>query len=800
MSDKQFPLEISDVQFQPFAEENRRRRGQALGVDAGSQQEVTLPNMVCVVLACVLLFTIIVCFLTHLVLGLISFVCIVAQAIGLLMGRWVLRIGEGSEQMKTIGHAIREGSEAYVKTMFGTIFKLAMPATILIFVFYFVQFNFGKAFMITLSFVLGALCSSVAGIIGMWSSTRSNARVAQTSCIDSFRSTIVVALRSGTVAGITVVSLAVFGICLLFSLCNLFVERQVTKVPLLLVGYGFGASFVAMFAQLGGGIYTKAADVGADLCGKIELGIPEDDPRNPAVVADLVGDNVGDCCARGADLFESLSAEIIAAMILGGSLTEDSAKQLDDGTPMCFILFPLVVHVADLLVSMAGVMTVRGQRPGMHEDPHENPMKLLKQGYVVAVTLAAFAFVGTTRLLLHDNSVPDAWWHFALCGAMGMFTGFVVVLITQYYTDFTFKPVQNIAQASESGHGTNIISGLAVGFESTFLPICLVVLAILVSYFLGMSTNMTTSGDEETDRTAAGLFGTAVATMGMLSNLTYVLAMDVFGPIADNAAGIVEMSPDCPRAARDIMDRLDAAGNTTKAFTKGFAVSSAGLACFLLFRAFLDVVHDYTGQPIDIDIVQPEVFCGGIIGSTTVFLFAAFAMHAVGETAQQVVTEVRRQFRDIVGIATGNAKPEYGICVAIVSRAAINKMVQPGLLVVLMPVFIGGLFRLLGAASGDELLGAKCMTAYLVCSSMTAMLVALFLNNGGGAWDNAKKYIESGKHGGKGSEAHKAAVTGDTVGDPCKDTAGPSLHVLMKLTATVTMVVGPIVAVRRKSL
>lgn len=325
------------------------------------------------------------------------------------------------------------------------------------------------------------------------------------------------------------------------------------------------------------------------------------------------------------------------------------------------------------------------------------------------------------------------------------------------------------------------------------LPILTVVAAILSCYFLGKSSGLKTLSEDP--EAAAGLFGTAVATMGMLSNLTYVLAMDVFGPITDNAAGIVEMSPSCPEAARDVMDRLDAAGNTTKAFTKGFAVGSAGLACFLLFNAFLDLVKEYTGSSIVIDIVKPEVFCAGIIGSATVFLFVAYAMQAVGSTAEKIVVEVRRQFAEIPGIKEGTGKPEYGRCVAIVSQAAIRKMVEPGMLVVLMPIVVGLAFRALGNATGDNQLGAKSMTAYLVCSSMTAMLVAFLLNNGGGAWDNAKKLVESGQHGGKGSPAHKAAVTGDTVGDPCKDTAGPSLHVLMKLTATVTMIVGPLVAV-----
>jgi len=542
------------------------------------------------------------------------------------------------------------------------------------------------------------------------------------------------------------------GISFLFALCKLLVEPDPVQVPVLLVGYGFGASFVAMFAQLGGGIYTKAADVGADLCGKIEL------------------------------------------EILGGKLTSDCA--LSERAQMHFLLFPLVVHVVDLVVSTMVVMAVRPKLRSRDDQQLEDPMSVLKVGFVVAIILASGCFVASTRMFLHVEEHPDAWWHFCLCGIVGMVSGFIVVLITQYYTDFTYGPVRNIAKASESGHGTNIIAGLGVGFESTMLPILVVVTAILTSYFLGQSSGLKTIHGQSSNSTeAAGLFGTAVATMGMLSNLTYVLAMDVFGPITDNAAGIVEMSPDCPPDARDFMDRLDAAGNTTKAFTKGFAVGSAGLAVFLLFSAFLDVVYKVSCKEVKIDIVQPEVFSAGIVSSSTVFLFAAFAMQAVGDTAAQVVTEVRRQFRDVPGIATGQCPPQYGRCVEIVSKEAIKRMVKPGLLVVLMPILVGLGFRLVGLSMDNKYLGAEAMTSYLVCSSMTAMLVALFLNNGGGAWDNAKKYIESGQHGGKGSDAHKAAVTGDTVGDPCKDTAGPSLHVLMKLTATVTMVIGPLVAV-----
>lgn len=726
----------------------------------------------------------------NLMLGVICAVCIACMLIGLYIGRQILEIPQGGPQMVSVGEAIREGSQSYVVTMFRTIFMLLLPATVLIFGLYLVQEDAKKSFMITLSFVLGAVCSSIAGITGMWSSTRANARVAQTACTGTFQDTIVVALRAGVVAGLVVVSLAVLGIAVLFFLCSTFVEESLARVPVLIVGYGFGASFVALFAQLGGGIYTKAADVGADLCGKIELGIPEDDPRNPAVIADLVGDNVGDCCARGADLFESLSAEIIGAMILAGAIAEGVGQD----AVVRFMLFPLVVHVVDLAVSLTGVLSVRGggERPKEGEEL-PNPMDSLKSGYIVTVGLAFVAFVGTSYLLLHVEAAPNAWWHFAICGTYGMLCGFVIVFITQYYTDFEYQPVRDIAKASESGHGTNVIQGLAVGFESTMMPVLVVCSAILVSFYLGKSSGIPShDGGFE-----AGLFGTAVATMGMLSNLTYVLAMDIFGPITDNAAGIVEMSPeDTPPAAREMMDRLDATGNTTKAFTKGFAVSSAGLACFLLFSAFLDVIYEYSGTNVVIDIVQPEVFVGGLVGSATVFLFSGFAIKAVSIVAQEVVTEVRRQFEENgKEIMAGKVQPEHGKCVEIVSAQAIKMMVKPGLLVVVTPIVVGLAFRLIGQAQGRPLLGAQVMTSFLVCSSMTAMLVAFFLNNGGGAWDNAKKHVEAGNHGGKGSEAHKAAVTGDTVGDPCKDTAGPSLHVLMKLIATVTMVVGPLVAV-----
>jgi K(+)-stimulated pyrophosphate-energized sodium pump len=545
-------------------------------------------------------------------------------------------------------------------------------------------------------------------------------------------------------------------------------------VPLQIVGFGFGASFVALFAQLGGGIYTKAADVGADLVGKVEAGIPEDDPRNPAVIADLVGDNVGDCAGRGADLFESTAAENVGAMILGIALFPVFG--------LGGILFPLLARAFGLIATIVGVLVVR-----CRED--EDPMSALNRGYLVTTVLAMGGFAAAVYLLLRPVAGVTATVHqgyLLLAGIIGILTAYAFVWITQYYTEYKYRPVRSIAEASRTGPATNIISGLAVGFECTGMPVVVISAALMAAYWCG---KMALGG-----MAGAGLYGTAIATMGMLAPCAYILAMDTFGPITDNAGGIIEMSKQ-PEEIRRKTDRLDAVGNTTKALTKGYAIGSAALAAFLLFRAYLDEVAKITGVDIKVDLTRVPVFVGGLLGATLVFVFSSLAIKAVGKAAQVVITEVRRQFKENAGIMAGTAKPDYARCVDIVTAGALREMVAPGLLAVLTPVAVGFTFRYL---SPFGQIGAESVAALLMVGTIAGILMATVMNNGGGAWDNAKKYIESGKFSvdgrsvGKGSDPHKAAVVGDTVGDPFKDTAGPSLHVLIKLLSTITLVLAPL--------
>jgi K(+)-stimulated pyrophosphate-energized sodium pump len=557
---------------------------------------------------------------------------------------------------------------------------------------------------------------------------------------------------------------------------------------------------VALFAQLGGGIYTKAADVGADLVGKVEAGIPEDDPRNPAVIADLVGDNVGDCAGRGADLFESTAAENIGAMILGASLAI-SAQNAGLGFSASIIgvmMFPLIARAFGIIAAIAGILFVH-----MDREEKMDPMTALNRGYYVAVVLAMAAFAGATRWLLHSDQAPNAWWHFFLCGVIGVATSVAFVYITQYYTEHKYRPVKSIAEASQTGPATNIIAGISVGLECTALPVIVMGGALLGSYFLGKAAFPAASGVN------AGLFGTAVATMGMLATAAYILAMDTFGPITDNAGGIVEMSQQ-PEEIRRKTDRLDAVGNTTKALTKGYAIGSAALAAFLLFQAYMEEVLKYSGRGgslLNVDLSDPVVFVGAMVGAALVFLFSSWAIRAVGRAAQAIIAEVRRQYahlpreNEIIQFPEG-FEPEYGACVDIVTRSALRRMVAPGLLAVLSPIGLGLLFKWLFVSPDRPLISAQAVAALLMVGTIGGILVALFFNNGGGAWDNAKKYIEAGAYGGKyltgpdGSltknPTHAAAVVGDTVGDPFKDTAGPSLHVLIKLLSTITLVLAPL--------
>ncbi|MEW6366269.1 MAG: sodium-translocating pyrophosphatase [Acidobacteriota bacterium] len=721
------------------------------------------------------------------------------------LAKWVLKFSTGSEAMQKISNAIKEGAEAFLRRQNRTIILLALVFAVVLFVGYgFVRehkewdpvgSSLALAGWITLSFVFGALCSVFAGYVGMWVSIRSNIRTAH-AALSSLNDALRIALRGGAVSGLLVVAMSLLGVSGLYALINAVGNVKATQIPLLIVGYGFGASFVALFAQLGGGIYTKAADVGADLVGKVEAGIPEDDPRNPAVIADLVGDNVGDCAGRGADLFESTAAENIGAMILGASLAaaaEKGGMGFSAGV-IGVMMFPLVARAFGIVASIVGIMMVK-----MDKEEKIDPMQALNRGYYFAVVLAMIAFGGATRWLLHSPAAPDAWWHFFLCGIIGVLTSVAFVYITQYYTEYKYRPVQSIAEASKTGPATNIIAGIGVGFECVWMPAVVMGAALLSAYYLGSTSGLP----------HAGLFGTAVATMGMLATAAYILAMDTFGPITDNAGGIVEMSEQ-PEAVRKKTDRLDAVGNTTKALTKGYAIGSAALAAFLLFQAYMDEVVAYAGLGPDfhfkVDLSKPVVFVGALLGAMLVFLFSALAIRAVGRAAQSIIEEVRRQYaklprvNDIIQFPA-DFVPEYGSCVDIVTKAALRRMVAPGLLAVLMPVAVGILFRVFITAD-DKLIAAEAVAGLLMVGTIVGIVTALLLNNGGGAWDNAKKYIEAGAHGGKyltgpdGKKAknpvHSAAVVGDTVGDPFKDTAGPSLHVLIKLLSTITLVLAPL--------
>ncbi|KAI7724993.1 hypothetical protein M8C21_017149, partial [Ambrosia artemisiifolia] len=706
-------------------------------------------------------------------------ICILSFLISIYLTNWVLAKDEGPPEMIQISDAIRDGAEGFFKTQYGSISKMALLLAFVIFAIYMFRpqqesSGLGRltsASITVFSFLLGAVCSGMAGYVGMWVSVRANVRVSS-AARRSAREALQIAVRAGGFSALVVVGMAVLGVAILYATFYVWLGVD-SPVPLLLVGYGFGASFVALFAQLGGGIYTKAADVGADLVGKVEQGIPEDDPRNPAVIADLVGDNVGDCAARGADLFESIAAEIISAMILGGTMAQRC--KIED--PSGFILFPLVIHSFDLVISSVGIFSIRGTRDPGVIGVMEDPMMILQKGYSVTIILAVVTFGLSTRWMLYTEQAPSAWLNFALCGLVGIMTAYIFVWITQYYTDYKHEPVRKLALSSSTGHGTNIIAGISLGLESTALPVLVISVSIVSAFWLGQTSGLV----DEVGNPTGGLFGTAVATMGMLSTAAYVLTMDMFGPIADNAGGIVEMSQQ-PESVREITDVLDAAGNTTKATTKGFAIGSAALASFLLFSAYMDEVASFAHTPFtQVDIAIPEVFVGGLLGSMLIFLFSAWACAAVGRTAQEVVNEVRRQFTERPGIMDFKDKPDYGRCVAIVASASLREMIKPGALAIISPIFVA-----------HPLLGAKVVAAMLMFATVSGILMALFLNTAGGAWDNAKKYIETGALGGKGSDSHKAAITGDTVGDPFKDTAGPSLHVLIKMLATITLVMAPV--------
>jgi len=707
-------------------------------------------------------------------------VSVLSLFVAVLFTREVLGSDKGTPAMQAISSAIREGAEAFLKRQYYTIYGFSLLLGALLFIFYaLTKHDYVLAGKTVISFFAGAICSGLAGFSGMFVSIRANLRAAA-AARTSLNRALQLALRGGAVTGLSVVSLSLLGVGIIFIAFGGMAHP--TLVPYEIVGFGFGASFVALFAQLGGGIYTKAADVGADLVGKVEAGIPEDDPRNPAVIADLVGDNVGDCAGRGADLFESTAAENIGAMILAVALFSIFGIK--------GILFPFVARAFGLIASIIGVWSVK------LKNEEEDPMVALNRGYYITTFFAAIGFWVAVHYLLNGN----LWFFYA--GLIGMANCFLFVWITQYYTEDRYRPVQSIAHASLTGPATNIISGLAVGMESTAMPVIAISASILASYYCGLHALPGVRG--------AGLFGTAIATMGMLSTAAYILAMDTFGPITDNAGGIIEMSG-APEDVRKRTDRLDSVGNTTKALTKGYAIGSAALAAFLLFSAYLDAINELIRNAPDkygtmvngvmtianstfltkVDISKPPIFIAALIGAALVILFSSLAIKAVGAAAQTVIQEVRRQFRENPGIMEGTTKPDYRQCVDIVTKGALKAMVAPGLLAVLVPVGVGFIFRFF-ATTADPTLGAEAVAGLLMVGTISGILWAIFMNNGGGAWDNAKKYIETGELGGKRSDAHKAAVVGDTVGDPFKDTAGPSLHVLIKLLCTVTFVMAPL--------
>ncbi|MFN8521936.1 MAG: sodium-translocating pyrophosphatase [Chloroflexota bacterium] len=682
---------------------------------------------------------------------------VVAVIFAVIFARDVLSRDKGTAEMQQVAGAIYEGAMAFLNRQYRTIAILAVVAAVLIGILLGVlEKSVDIGWRTAIAFLVGAACSAVSGFIGMWIAVQANLRTAA-AATRSLKDAITVSLRGGAVSGFLVVALSLLGVLGIFIAYGGLTDPA--RTPSLIVGFGFGASFVALFAQLGGGIYTKAADVGADLVGKVEQGIPEDDARNAAVVADLVGDNVGDCAGRGADLFESTAAENIGAMILGVAVftaTKDPA----------WILFPLVVRAIGLLASIVGIYAVSW---GEIRDP----MRALDRGYWTMTVLAAIGIIVVTMVMLKS-------WALVACGLVGLATSVAFVYLTQYYTAGTWRPVRDIARASRTGPATNIIEGVAVGFETTGPTAIVISIALALSYYFGVQSGIPDGG----------LYGTAVATMGMLTTVGYILAMDTFGPITDNAGGIAEMAG-APESTRHITDALDAVGNTTKALTKGYAIASAALAAFLLFSAYLDEVKRFLGKAvtdhISVDLSKVDVFIGGFLGAMLVFLFSALTIRAVGKAAQSIISEVRRQFAADPGIMAGTSRPDYARCVDITAQAALKEMVVPGILAVAFPVAVG------------LILGYEAIAGFLMVGTIAGILVATVLNNAGGSWDNAKKYIESGElkddQGnvlGKRTDPHAAAVVGDTVGDPFKDTAGPSLHVLIKLLATVTLVLAPL--------
>lgn len=643
----------------------------------------------------------------------------------------ILKVSPGSERMQEIANAIREGAMAYMKRQYKTIAYFAVIIAVLLGLLF--------KWQVAAGFLLGAVLSGVSGYIGMSISVRANVRTAETAK-KGLKDALDVAFKGGSVTGMAVVGLALLAISIFYS---------IFKDPAMMIGLGFGASLISLFARVGGGIYTKAADVGADLVGKVEAGIPEDDPRNPATIADNVGDNVGDCAGMGADLYETYVVTLLAAMLL-------ALMPSVSGTYKFAVEYPLLLGCVAIVASIVGMWFVRLGKS-------KNIMGALYKGLIAAGVISAVGFYFVTRY----TGNPMSLFYATL---VGLLITLLINVITEYYTSTKYKPVQKIADASVTGAGTNLISGLAVGMQSTIVPVLVICAGILGAYLL------------------AGVYGVAIAAVAMLSLTGMIIALDSYGPITDNAGGIAEMS-ELDKKVRETTDALDAVGNTTKAVTKGYAIGSAALASLALFVAFTEEIGHTLGAPVTFLLTNPAVVVGLFIGAMLPFFFSALCMTAVGSSAHKIVVEVRRQFKEIKGLMEGKAKPEYGKCVDIVTKAALRNMIMPAVIAIVAPLLVG------------FFLGIQALGGLIMGVILSGLLMALFMSNTGAAWDNAKKYIESGKHGGKGGDAHKAAVVGDTVGDPFKDTAGPALNALIKVINTFAIVFAPLfVAYGLKSL